>query len=665
LRYRHWRLAFDGPVATLTMDVDEGGGLAPGYALKLNSYDLGVDIEFYDAVQRLRFEHPEVRAVVLTSGKEKVFCAGANIRMLAAAPHPWKLNLCTFTNETLNGIEDATANSGQAYLAAVNGSAFGGGYELALACEHIMIIDDRSCVVSLPKVPMLGVGPGAGGLTRVIDKRHVRRDLADYFTSNPEGVCGKISVQWRLVDEAVPRARWQETVAERAAELAERSACLAGATGIELTPLDKTRTGEEISYRYVTALLDPGQGVAEITVSGPETDAPAEVAGIHEQHAGFWSLAVTRELDDLILDLRTNEPDLGTWVLRTRGDAGRVLAYDRLLLDNRDDWLANEVIHYLKRTLKRLDVTSRSLIALIEPGSCFAGSLFELALAADRSFHLSGVFGDADPDTESAAITIGEMNLGPLPMGNDVTRLETRYLGNDADLAEVEKRAGDSLEAQDAEQLGLVTFTPSDVDWSEEIRIVIEERASFSPNALDANYRFAGPETIETKIFGRLGAWQNWIFNSPHASGLGSMYLREITRRVQQYEKRTSPIDTSPSNAKNSPVSGAIEYMKGHIGEPISVAVLAEGACMSESAFAHLFKHCTGTSPYQFLKQLRLEHARALLLENHTVSEAARRVGYSGLSHFISEFKRYFGETPRSYLQGLQGIDMRNLQGNE
>jgi AraC-like DNA-binding protein len=345
-----------------------------------------------------------------------------------------------------------------------------------------------------------------------------------------------------------------------------------------------------------------------------------------------------------------------------------VLAYDRLLLDNRGDWLANEVIHYLKRTLKRLDVTSRSLIALIEPGSCFAGSLFELALAADRSFQLSGVFGEADPDAEPAAITIGEMNLGPLPMGNGLTRLETRYLGNDADLAEVEKRAGDALEAGDAEQLGLVTFTPNDVDWGEEIRIAIEERASFSPDALaglDANYRFAGPETIETKIFGRLSAWQNWIFNGPHASGLESMYLREITKRVQQYEKRASLIDASHSNAKNSPVSGAIEYMKGHIGEPISVAVLAEGACMSESAFAHLFKHCTGTSPYQFLKQLRLEHARGLLLENYTVSEAARRVGYSSLSHFISEFKRYFGETPRSYLQRLQGIDMFNLHGSE
>ena len=667
-RYRHWRLAFDGPVATLTMDVDEGGGLVPGYALKLNSYDLGVDIELYDAVQRLRFEHPEVRAVVLTSGKEKVFCAGANIRMLAAAPHPWKVNLCTFTNETRNGIEDATANSGQAYLAAVNGSAFGGGYELALACQHIMIIDDQSSVVSLPKVPLLGVGPGTGGLTRLIDKRHVRRDLADYFASKPKGVGGKKAVQWRLVDEAAPRARWQETVAERAADLAERSARLAGAAGIELTPLDKTRTGDEISYRYVTALLEPGRGVAEITVSGPERGAPAEVAGMYEQHAGFWPLAVTRELDDLILDLRTNEPELGTWVLRTCGDAGRVLAYDRLLLDNRGDWLANEVIHYLKRTLKRLDVTSRSLIALIEPGSCFAGSLLELALAADRSFQLFGVFGEADPDMEPVVVTVGEMNLGPLPMGNGLTRLETRYLGNDADLAEVEKRAGDALEAQDAEQLGLVTFTPNDVDWGEEIRIAIEERASFSPDALaglDANYRFAGPETIETKIFGRLSAWKNWIFNGPHASGLESMYLREITKRVQQYEKRASLIDVSHSNAKNSSVSGAIEYMKGHIGEPISVAGLAEGACMSESAFAHLFKHCTGTSPYQFLKQLRLEHARGLLLENHTVSEAARRVGYSSLSHFIGEFKRYFGETPGAYLQRFQGIDMFNLHGNE
>jgi benzoyl-CoA-dihydrodiol lyase len=521
-RYKHWRLALQGAIATLTMDVDEQGGLVPGYELKLNSYDLGVDIELYDAVQRLRFEHPEVRAVVVTSGKEKIFCAGANIRMLAASPHPWKVNFCKFTNETRNGIEDAAVSSGQAYLAAVNGTASGGGYELALACEHIMLIDDRSSAVSLPELPLLGVLPGTGGLTRVVDKRHVRRDLADYFSTRPEGIGGKKAVQWRLVDEAVPRARWDETVAERAAELAGRSGRPAGATGIELTPLAKTRTGDEISYRYVAAQLDRGRGVAEITITGPDTDTPADMAAVHEQGAGFWTLAVTRELDDLILDLRTNELELGTWVLRTRGDGRRVLDYDRLLLDNRDDWLANEIVHYLKRTLKRLDVTSRSILALIEPGSCFAGSLLELALAADRSFQLSGVFEEADPGADPAAVTVGPMNLGPLPMGNALTRLQTRYLGDDRGLAEVEKRAGEALEAEDAETLGLVTFAPDDIDWDEEVRIAIEERASFSPDALtglEANYRFAGPETMETKIFGRLTAWQNWIFNRPNASG--------------------------------------------------------------------------------------------------------------------------------------------------
>src|SRR5437763_1984877 len=432
MRYRHWRLAFDGPVATLTLDVDTGGGLVPGYELKLNSYDLGVDIEFYDAIQRMRFEHPEVRAVVLTSGKEKVFCVGANIRMLAAAPHPWKVNFCTFTNETRNGIEDATANSGQVYVAAVNGSAFGGGYELALACQHIMLIDDQSAVVSLPKLPLLGVGPGTGGLTRLLDKRHVRRDLADYFASKPEGVGGEKAVQWRLVDEAVSQPRWQEAVAERAAQLPERSARAVEATGIALTPLEKTRTGDEISYRYVTALLEPGRGVAEITVSGPETDAPSELAGIREQRAGFSPLAVTRELDDLILDLRINEPELGTWVLRTEGDTGRVLAYDRLLLDNRDDWLANEIIHYLKRTLKRLDVTSRSLIALIEPGSCFAGALLEIALAADRQYILDGPPIDDEDSEERATIRLSEANFGAFPMGNGLTRLQARFYGDDA-----------------------------------------------------------------------------------------------------------------------------------------------------------------------------------------------------------------------------------------
>ena len=540
-RYRHWRLACDGPVATLTMDVDEQAGLVPGYELKLNSYDLGVDIELYDAVQRLRFEHPEVRTVVVTSGKEKVFCAGANIRMLAGSPHPWKVNFCKFTNETRNGIEDATAHSGQTYLAAINGTASGGGYELALACEHLMLIDDRSAAVSLPELPLLGVLPGTGGLTRVVDKRHVRRDLADYFSTRAEGIGGKKAVQWRLVDEAVPRAKWDETVTARAAQLAERSSRPGDARGVELTPLAKTRTDDEISYPHVTARLDRARAVAEITVRGPAEDAPADIAAVHTQGDGFWPLALTRELDDLILDLRTNELELGSWVVRTSGDPVRVLGYDRLLLDHRDDWLANETIQYLKRTLKRLDVTSRSIIALIEPGSCFAGSLLELALAADRSFQLSGVFEEIDPDADPAAITVGPMNLGPLPMGNGLTRLQTRYLGDGAGLAGVEKQAGEPLLAEDAERLGLVTFAPDDIDWDEEVRITVEERASFSPDALtglEANYRFAGPETLETKIFGRLTAWQNWIFYRPNASGPDGALRRYGTGQRAEFDRK-------------------------------------------------------------------------------------------------------------------------------
>jgi benzoyl-CoA-dihydrodiol lyase len=524
-RYRHWRVSYDGPVATLVMDVDEQGGLVPGYELKLNSYDLGVDIELYDAVQRLRFEHPEVRTVVITSGKPKIFCAGANIRMLAASAHGWKVNFCKFTNETRNGIEDATANSGQTYLAAVNGTASGGGYELALACEHIMLVDDRSSAVSLPELPLLGVLPGTGGLTRVSDKWHVRRDLADYFSTRPEGVGGKKAVQWRLVDEAVPRPRWDETVAERAAELAARSGRSEDAAGVALTPLGKTRDDDAIAYEYVSARLDRAAGSVDITVRGPASDPPASMAEATAQGAGFWPLAVTRELDDLILDLRTNETELGTWVFRTDGNPAAVLAYDDLLLANAGDWFANEVLHYLKRTLRRLDVTSRSLIAVIEPGSCFAGSLLELSLAADRSFQLAGVFEDADaktPDAEPATITLGEINFGPLTMSNGLTRLQTRFWGDEAGYEAAGKRRGAALEAEDAADLGLITFAPDDIDWDEEIRIATEERASFSPDALtglEANYRFAGPETMETKIFGRLTAWQNWIFNRPNASG--------------------------------------------------------------------------------------------------------------------------------------------------
>jgi benzoyl-CoA-dihydrodiol lyase len=540
--YRHWRLGIDGPVATLTMDVDEQGGLVPGYELKLNSYDLGVDIELYDAVQRLRFEHPEVKAVVVTSGKEKIFCAGANIRMLAASEHSWKVNFCKFTNETRNGIEDATENSGQTYLAALNGTASGGGYELALACDTILLIDDRSSVVSLPELPLLGVLPGTGGLTRVVDKRHVRRDLADYFATKSEGIGGKKAVQWKLVDEVVPRVRWQDVVAERGRGYAESASRLPGGPGIELTPLDKTTANSwatsgnweerdvkrQISYPHVSAVIDPDRGVAEITVTGPRatvspTRGPASMDDVYAQGAAFWPLAVARELDDLILDLRTNETEVGTWVFRTAGDAAEVLAYDELLLANYDrDWLAREIVLYWKRTLKRLDVTSRSLIALIEPGSCFAGSLLELALAADRSYMLFGVFEDVDPDAVPATITVGAANLGPLPMGNGLTRLATRFLGDPAALAAAEKAAGEPLEAEDAEKLGLVTFAPDDIDWADEVRIAVEERASFSPDALtglEANYRFAGPETMETKIFGRLTAWQNWIFYRPNASG--------------------------------------------------------------------------------------------------------------------------------------------------
>src|SRR6202522_2439276 len=397
-RYRHWRLAVDGPVATLTMDVDEAGGLRDGYELKLNSYDLGVDIELYDATQRLRFEHPEVRVVVLTSGKEKIFCAGANIRMLAASPHEWKGNFCKFTNETRNGMEDASASSAQVYLAALNGTASGGGYELALACEHIMLVDDRSSAVSLPELPLLGVLPGTGGLTRVTGKRHVRRDLADYFSTKAEGLGGKKAVAWKLVDEAVPRVRWKEAVAERSVALASASQRLPGGAAIELTALGKSRTDAAITYEYVSAALDRTRSVAEITVRAPEEGAPPSMAGAHAAGAAFWPLAMARELDDLILDLRTNETEIGTWVLRTTGSAERVLAFDALLLEAAaSDWLAHEIVLYLKRTLKRLDVTSRSLIALIEPGSCFAGSLLELALAADRSYMLFGVFEDVDP----------------------------------------------------------------------------------------------------------------------------------------------------------------------------------------------------------------------------------------------------------------------------
>jgi benzoyl-CoA-dihydrodiol lyase len=556
-QYLHWRLSVDGPIATLIMDVAEDGGLVSGYELKLNSYDLGVDIELHDAVQRLRFEHPEVRVVVLTSGKDKVFCAGANIKMLAASAHSWKVNFCKFTNETRNGMEDATAHSGQVYLAALNGSASGGGYELALACEHIMLVDDRSSVVSLPELPLLGVLPGTGGLTRVTDKRHVRRDLADYFATRAEGIGGRRAQTWRLVDEIVPRPAWNQRVRDRALALAEsspRAAESASPSGIELTPLAKERTAETITYRWVAARIDRSAGTAEITVSGPDADAPAGVAGIYALGADFWPLAMTRELDDLILDLRTNEPELGTWVLRTKGDPRLVLGYDELLLTSTGDWLASEIVHFYKRTLKRLDVTSRSLIALIEPGSCFAGSLLELALAADRSFMLSGLFEDSTGEAGGAArsdsrphdgvpamIVVGAANFGPLPMGNGLSRLATRFFGDEAGLAAAADVAGRPIDAAEAAELGLVTFAPDDIDWEDEVRLALEERSSFSPDALtglEANYRFAGPETMETKIFGRLTAWQNWIFNRPNASGPDGALRRYGTGQRAEFDRK-------------------------------------------------------------------------------------------------------------------------------
>jgi len=537
--YRHWRLTLDGAVATLSMDVDEHGGLVEGYELKLNSYDLGVDIELHDAVQRLRFEHPEVRVVVLTSAKERIFCAGANIRMLASSTHSWKVNFCKFTNETRNEIEDATACSAQTWLAALNGTASGGGYELALACDGILLVDDRASAVSLPELPLLGVLPGTGGLTRLVDKRHVRRDVVDWVSTRPEGVGGQRAVEWGLVDEVVPRQGFDDVVAQRAAELAAAAPPKA-ASGIELTALDKQRSADAVAYRHVEAALDRDAGLVEITVHGPDGHAP-DLAGMHAQGADFWPLAMARELDDLVLDLRTNELELGTWLLRTRGDAGRVLDYDALLVANADDWLAHEVTLFLKRMLKRFDVTSRSLLALVEPDSCFAGSLLELALCADRSYQLAGLPEDAGESSEPAAITVGAMNLGPLPMSNGLTRLATRFYGRDDAVQAVVGRLGTPLEAEAAAALGLVTFAPDDLDWDDEVRIAIEERRSFSPDALtgmEANVRFAGPETLETKIFGRLTAWQNWIFNRPNASGPDGALRRYGTGERAHFDRK-------------------------------------------------------------------------------------------------------------------------------
>ena len=513
-RYRHWKLEFDGPVATLSMDVQEDAGLSSDYRLKLNSYDLGVDIELADAVQRLRFEHPEVHSVVITSLKERVFCAGANIFMLRGSSHAWKVNFCKYTNETRLAIEDASEHSGIKFLAAINGICAGGGYELALACDELFLVDDGNSAVSLPETPLLGVLPGTGGLTRVVDKRKVRRDLADVFGTVAEGVKGRRAVEWRLVDAVFPTSQFKERVARRAKELASRSDRPDRGAGITLGPLNPIVTENSVRYSAVHLEIDRGKRLATLTVCGPEHDEPSTPEEILASGDRFWLLRAFRELDDALLRLRVNEPLIGTVIVKTHGDASRVLNVDAALVSHRNHWLVREVIHLVKRTLKRMDLTSRSFFALIEPGSCFAGTLFELALAADRSYMF-------DDPNQPVSIALSAMNGGPLKMSNGLTRLETRFLAR-PDEVQVLLEEGKPFDPQEALDAGLISFAPDELDWHDEIRLAIEGRAALSPDALtgmEANLRFAGPETMETKIFGRLTAWQNWIFQRPNAVG--------------------------------------------------------------------------------------------------------------------------------------------------
>ncbi|WP_316206348.1 MULTISPECIES: 2,3-epoxybenzoyl-CoA dihydrolase [unclassified Bradyrhizobium] len=536
-RYRHWKLSVDGEVATLTMDVDENGGLFEGYQLKLNSYDLGVDIELADAVQRLRFEHPEVKVVVLRSGKARVFCAGANIRMLAGATHAHKVNFCKFTNETRNGFEDSSENSGQRFITVVNGTAAGGGYELALATDHIILADDGSSSVALPEVPLLAVLPGTGGLTRVVDKRKVRRDHADVFCTVEEGIKGKRAVQWRLVDEVAPNSKVDAKVAERAKEFAASSKRKGGGKGVALTPLKRTIDATSVRYGFVNVDIDRAARIATITIAAPEAAPPADIDGMIAQGASFWPLQVAREIDDAILHLRINELEIAMLVFKSHGERAQVLAYDAFLDANKAHWLVNEIRHYWKRVLKRIDVTSRTLVTLVEPGSCFAGTLAELVFAADRSYMLIGTIqGDNRPPP---AIELSAMNFGPYPMSHGLTRLESRFQADPSELERVRDKIGQALEADAAEELGLVTFALDDIDWNDEIRVFFEERASFSPDSLtgmEANLRFAGPETMESKIFARLTAWQNWIFQRPNAVGEEGALKRYGTGQKPRYD---------------------------------------------------------------------------------------------------------------------------------
>jgi benzoyl-CoA-dihydrodiol lyase len=519
-RYRHWKLSVDGDVATLTMDVDENGGLFEGYQLKLNSYDLGVDIELADAVQRLRFEHPEVKVVVMRSGKNRVFCAGANIRMLAGATHAHKVNFCKFTNETRNGLEDSSENSGQRFIAVVNGTAAGGGYELALATDHIILADDGSASVALPEVPLLAVLPGTGGLTRVVDKRKVRRDHADFFCTIEEGIKGKRAVAWRLVDEIAPNSKLEAKIAERAKEFAGSSKRNGNGKGMTLAPLTRSFDDHGVRYGFVSVDIDRAARIAAISIKAPEAPPPTDVDGMIAQGSAFWPLQVARELDDAILHLRINELDTAMLVFKSHGEAANVLAFDAFLDANKAHWLVNEIRHYWKRVLKRIDVTSRTLVTLVEPDSCFAGTLAELVFAADRSYMLIGSRqGDNRP---SPQLQLTAMNFGPYPMSHGLTRLQSRFQADPSDLESVKAKIGETIEAEQAEELGLVTFALDDIDWDDEIRVFFEERASFSPDSLtgmEANLRFAGPETMESKIFARLTAWQNWIFQRPNAVG--------------------------------------------------------------------------------------------------------------------------------------------------
>jgi benzoyl-CoA-dihydrodiol lyase len=533
-RYRHWKLAFEGPVAFLTMDVNEDAGLRPGYKLKLNSYDLGVDIELADAVQRLRFEHPEVGAVVISSQRDRVFCSGANINMLGLSSHDHKVNFCKFTNETRLAIEDASENSSQRYICSINGIAAGGGYELALACDQILLADDGSSAVSLPELPLLAVLPGTGGLTRLVDKRLVRRDHADFFCTTAEGVRGKRAQQWRLVDRLIPPSKLSDETRRIAQEIAAKRN--GSAKGITLPKIERTIDGDTVRYGTLTVEIDRERRAAHLRINGPSAAPPPD---IQAAGASFWPLALARDLDDAMLHLRLNETEIGSWVLHSQGDAALVEAYDALLARESANWLVREIVLYWKRTLKRLDVSSRSLIALVEPGSCFAGTLFELVLAADRSYMLDGAFDGSN--LPAATVKLSAMNFGPYPMGNGLTRLGTRFLSEPGHVDELKVEIGAAIDAETADELGLVTFTPDDIDWEDEVRLVLEERAGFSPDGLigmEANLRFAGPETMETKIFARLSAWQNWIFQRPNATGAEGALKLYGTGRQAKYDRK-------------------------------------------------------------------------------------------------------------------------------